>query len=571
MKRIFLTLLVALSIPLTLADTWPTGHFVLETEALTVDVTILDVSDSDIHTQVSWSGSNELGLMAGSVTGHFTLTQPNEAHFQLSPTSGDVFMLKQTTFGELVFRFQSDARPELNTSGFLKPDQQAPLSFSTVSVDEARDALPPLSRWVDYLNDDIWPYWRSDEAARFVGTRCNDGSLPDLDTLCPELRPEWIRAGLDQNYIRMVSRQTYAYGVIFHLTGNTDALALMNEGVQRILQRINDDGSVVTHLQDGAPLYLDGQQTSQDIAYAQVGLAMAYYLTGDEDLLRSIDRIKQHLFSNYRNEHWNMLAWTLTDQQPGDAQQQELVAQLDQLNAYLLLMYPLLPEPMQRDWQVDIEWLVTVLLDSFHQPEQHRFAGQLVNGQANQPGERHNDYGHSVKSYWMILLAGERLNRPDWIETAETGIRHITEQAFRFHSRPEAFSTWAYQSYSRNSSWWEYAELTQASATMALRDDEFVRYLPEAYRGWFGQFVDPTWGGVWMGAGGGAKQHLWKNAYHETELALVAAITTAKLQKTPYSLFFAEEQTQFQPYFFDGEVQTVVPAGLGRQRVIFSP
>lgn len=569
LHRMLLCTLIML-LPVAHSADWPTGSYQLNTQDITLEVTIRQVMDNQLLAQVSWPSSQTMNLQAGSVNAPFDFQAANVARLTLVEAPLEYFQIKLTTFGELVFSYYSDARPELNTTGFLKVNTEVLLNFADYSQQQAKSDLPDKSVWQDYITNDLWPFWSSESAQHFPSYRCDDGRLPERDDLCPELNAPWLRDGLEYDYTRMVSRQTYAYGVMFHLTGEPQALALMQQGVDILLSRLQEDGSVATVLQDGEPIWQSGQHTSQDLAYAQVGLAMAYSLTGDDRVLQAIERIKTHIFSRYRNPDWNMLAWTVVDQQPDDSQSQELVAQLDQLNAYLLLVYPLLDEDQQARWAEDIRWLVNVLIDSFYLPEQQRFAGVLKHGSPNAPGERHNDYGHSVKAFWMILLAGELLGQEEWTALAEQGIRSITGSAFRYKTRNDDVSQWANQSYSSGSSWWEFAELTQASATIALRAPEFIRYLPESYDSWQKQYVDKNIGGVWMGAGGGAKQHLWKNGYHETELALVAYITTALINDEPFSLFYAKDSGVFKPYFFEAPTSRTIPIGLDRTRVIFN-
>jgi hypothetical protein len=248
-----------------------------------------------------------------------------------------------------------------------------------------------------------------------------------------------------------------------------------------------------------------------------------------------------------------MLAWTLEDQLPGDSQNKELVAQLDQLNAYMLLLYPHLPADMKTEWEKDIRLMVDILLNKFHIKDSNRFAGQIENGQFNDPGDRHNDFGHSVKTYWMIYTAGKMLNDQNYIEIGRWGIDSILKQAIRFREEPMDASNWGNQVQSDGSSWWEFAELTQATATLMLDDADYARYLPDIYSYWLNNFVDKNYGGVWSGAGGGSKQHLWKNGYHEAEIGLVALITSQKAKNEPVDLYFKRNNGHFQPYLFNVE------------------
>jgi hypothetical protein len=331
----------------------------------------------------------------------------------------------------------------------------------------------------------------------------------------------------------------------------------MEIGLDTLLDRFDEKGSVSTVLKNGNAVYSQEQRTSQDLAYAQIGLAMAYYLSGDPLLLEKIDTLKDSIIQNYYLEDWGMLAWTIEDQQPGDSNNQELVAQLDQLNAYMLLVYPHLPTEMKPEWEKDIRLMVDILLEKFHDEPRNRFAGQVRNGKFNKPGERHNDFGHSVKTYWMIYTAGKLLADKNYVDIGRTGIDKIIKQAIHFRTHPRGESNWANQVQSTGSSWWEFAELTQATATLALEQPDYVRYLPDIYRYWLNNFVDKSRGGVWSGANGGAKQFHWKNGYHEAELGLIALITSAQIKGDDVKLYYTKDTGHFQPYLYQVQPKSI--------------
>src|SRR5207253_2791145 len=95
------------------------------------------------------------------------------------------------------------------------------------------ERLPSASAWLAHLNRDLLPFWTMPAAlgvpiGNFPTFRCNDGARFDRAKPCPELAlaDPWIREELDRDYVRMKSRQVYAYGVAYHLTGDEKMLEL---------------------------------------------------------------------------------------------------------------------------------------------------------------------------------------------------------------------------------------------------------------------------------------------------------------------------------------------------------
>lgn len=97
--------------------------------------------------------------------------------------------------------------------------------------------------------------------------------------------------------MRMQARQTFAYGVLFNLTGDEQALKLHKAGVDFLLKNARDpEGGFYSLMKQGKPLTADDhalpvkrlQRTSQDLSYALVGLAMNAYLTHDPEVIKVI-------------------------------------------------------------------------------------------------------------------------------------------------------------------------------------------------------------------------------------------------------------------------------------------
>ncbi|HEX7646029.1 MAG TPA: hypothetical protein VF450_01315, partial [Noviherbaspirillum sp.] len=102
-------------------------------------------------------------------------------------------------------------------------------------------ALPDGSIWLKHARQDLIPYWtqpaaEGDPVGRFPTFRCHDGSAYIATSPCPELShaPDWIKSELGRNYVRMQSRQVFAYAMAFHLTGDVSLLRLAQAGARDI-------------------------------------------------------------------------------------------------------------------------------------------------------------------------------------------------------------------------------------------------------------------------------------------------------------------------------------------------
>lgn len=439
--------------------------------------------------------------------------------------------------------------------------------------------------WLDHAERDLAGFWMSDAlagspAGSFPTFICSDGSVLDTANPCPSFAkpPAWIASELGRQYIRMVSRQTYTYGVIYHITGDETALERARAGTRFIMEKAWDreTGSVATYLVDGAPHPKPGQRTTQSLAYALLGPSFYYYLTRDPQVLPFIESVRRHVFASYWSDEWTMLRWTLEDAGDDTRDRKELVAQLDQINAYMLLMLPILEPPARGAWEADLRRLVGAMLRDFHDPARKRFYGYIHDEKGRLWGERHNDFGHTTKAYWMLLLAGQKLNEKEWAESAEAGLDDCLKSAFvaknikdapawqvpvmqRAADREGNYHVWANKPDGIGIAWWEWCELDQAAATMALGDPKYRSYLDATYPAYFATLVDPVHGATYSfpGAVDSAKGHQWQNGYHAAEHALVGYVTTAMRRGEPFRLWFAFRDPAGAPvapaYYFDAK------------------
>jgi mannose/cellobiose epimerase-like protein (N-acyl-D-glucosamine 2-epimerase family) len=467
--------------------------------------------------------------------------------------------------------------------------------------------LPSLERWRKHVTDELLPFWTTPDAlgtpvGNFPTFRCNDGNAYRAESPCPELAkaPAWISIELGRDYTRMKSRQTYLYGAAFHITGDERYLEYARAGVAWLREHAyeRDTGSAVTYWADGKPGPPPDQRTAQDLAYAQVGLAFYYYLTRDPEVLADVVGLERHIMTKYwepsSDPPGGMLRWMNADGETrGDSRRQELVSQLDQINAYMLLLAPLLEDAQLAEaWQRDMVQLARVVKDRFFAPQHGMFWGTVHDPAAKALGTRHTDFGHSMKSLWMLYLVGERTGQRDLTEFARPLVAPLLERA----AQPSG--CWGSGlgprgTLQRDSEWWIFVELDQAAATLAGREPSaapYARYLAKSYDCWFTRFVDHKNHEVWPFVPSDwtetvfdqrqpAKLHHWKNGYHSMEHALVGLITTAGLTGQTLPLYYAfvkpPTRQRIQPYYFSGTIaedtEHALPqhAALHGRRIVF--
>ncbi|MGR5169106.1 N-acylglucosamine 2-epimerase [Vibrio astriarenae] len=444
--------------------------------------------------------------------------------------------------------------------------------------------LPNGDAWLSHVERGLSPYWMAESAyglpvGNFPTFRCDNGDVLDVTAPCDELASHsWIRAEFGRDYTRMKSRQIYAYGVRYHLTGDTKALELAKSGVDYLIQELRDKehGGAISYRENGKAGLDWRQRTSQDQAYAIVGLAFYYYLTRDPDVEQVLIEQQAFIFDQYRSDNNDQLLWVLKDSGDDKHVQRELVAQLDQINGYMLLVMPLLPEPYQKKWRDDLEWLTKQMIALYHDDEEWRFYGAIHHPAMMKINAKHNDFGHTIKAYWMTYLVGQALDNPKWQRFAETGMEKTLERAAfsypktnligvlsdaEYQSIPfDEIYSWQSKPYSYGVSSWQWAELDQALMTLAMKqgkqlDPALVKQLFFTTTSFQQYWVDQQYGGVGL-MPKSVKQFHWGNGYHQFEHALVGYLSAQAWYQQPATLYYAlpdNSDASLQPYYFNGK------------------
>jgi mannose/cellobiose epimerase-like protein (N-acyl-D-glucosamine 2-epimerase family) len=436
--------------------------------------------------------------------------------------------------------------------------------------------LPAPADWVQELKRDILPFWETPVAlgnpvGSFPTFRCNDGSLANPQAPCAEFTaaPDWIRSAVGRQYVRMISRQVYLYSVAYHLTGDPKYLLWARAGVRYILDNAvnKTTGDVVSYWSDGKPVVDPDDQTSQDLAYSLVGLSFYYYLTRDPELLPPMLRIESFIRQRYFDPKLGLYRQALKG---WEADRTELVSQLDQANAYMLLLTPLLPPAEQKSWRSELAQIAQIMRGRFYDPGSAMFLG-LLDPKAK-PGDcvfSHDDtdFGHTIKTYWMLYFTGRVLHDDALVKFTTDKAPGVLGRAFL-----PATGSWATQptcsaapnDINRTSTWWMAAELDQAALTFGIAKPDLLAYIPKTNDFWLKHMVDPRYGEVWDEVALPdftprlPKVHLWKNGFHTAERALIGYIATSAIRGEPAVLYYAFQGCKLpagvRPYYYDGRV-----------------
>jgi mannose/cellobiose epimerase-like protein (N-acyl-D-glucosamine 2-epimerase family) len=356
--------------------------------------------------------------------------------------------------------------------------------------------------------------------------------------------------------------------VAFHLTGEQKYLDMARVGTQYLRRNALDrEHGGAYAWQDGATGQWGpdvAERNPQEQAYSLLGPSLFYYLTRQEEVLQDIEAVKSFIFQNHGPPQAGPLR-----QKPGAQGPGRLVDTLDQLNAYLVLLTPLLPPEKRDAWARDMGTLARQLIDRFYSPEENLFFMDALPPQERRLGRSENDFGHTIKSLWMIRMVGQLTGDAELVRFAEERGRRVLERAYLADT-----GSWAYRvrpdgSLETKKEWWVYAELDQFAASLALREPSVGEPLPRTQDYWLRYFVDPVHGEVWTTLDGTTHQPLtampkqwpWKNAYHTFEHALVGYITARQLRGEPVVLYYAfdprEPGRAVRPYFYTGDMEKV--------------
>ena len=440
--------------------------------------------------------------------------------------------------------------------------------------------------WVHQVDSLLMPFWMTDEAygeplGNFPNYRYNDGSIISYDNFdfssIPVPLTEFLITqpdSLRRNYIRMNSRQVYSYCVAYHITGNEEYLIRAKTGVDYLLKYGGyDTGSPYTYWQEGKGMPNKFQSTTQDLAYSLTGPTMYYYLTRDIDVLNQILKVKNYVITEYYEnsevkDKTKLVAWVKKDFENDVKTSKRLLAVLDQLNAYLVLLTPILPDTLSNTFLEDIKSLGYSLKDNFYDEKHNLFWMDLDRKVIR---DYQTDFGHSIKSFWMLYIIGNLTQDHELSQFAKENALKLLETAYLDES-----GSWAERyidstlTIEKSTSWWSYAELDQMTATLSLQDTIlYSKYLKQTYNYWGQNIIDHENKEVYFSIDEegnpvdlGLKTCHWKNGFHSLEHALIGFLSTHNYNDEDINLYYAFEKNKFpeerkiKPYYYDGKIKS---------------
>ncbi len=476
--------------------------------------------------------------------------------------------------------------------GYNKPDNSMMVSNAMLQCDSEQEGdiqkdaqveyydiqtlindLTEPSVWKTHIDSDLMKFWEKDatelQGGLFPTYLSNEGYRfpPERDKWPEEIEKAYENTdtrGLitpEYNYVRTHSRLTYANGIAFHVTGNEDYLKQCKKGAEALIEAMDGNHGMFTRQEKKNEKWGQSrdERTSQDLAYGLTGLCMYYFLTHDETVLHHIIKIKDYIFDTYFDEGKGYLTWLPKDNVNNSV---EIVAQLDQIYAYMLFVTPSLPEPYQSQWKQDLKNIVDILIYRFYSERYEFFWGQDTSSSVKNLGTEHTDFGHSVKTMWLILMVGVLLKDMSYVTFAREKIDRILKEAYI-----EEDKCWGRRfdengNMDKNKEWWILAELDQAAAILALNDPSYLDYLNNTYEYWLTYMVDHENGEIWHMVDGETnkpvlnypKVHSWKTSLHSFEHGLFGYMTSSEIKNLNFELYYAfskkvDAQTA-QPYIF---------------------
>lgn len=419
--------------------------------------------------------------------------------------------------------------------------------------------------WKKHFVQDLLPFWITPEA---LGDPI--GNFPTVRTMSGKLTSDTRRLP------RMLGRQTFFYAVGFALTGDPKLFEYAQKGAYWLMEKAWDkeNGGFYFDLKaDGSPADARRARFTQDIAYAAQGIAAYYYISRDPAAEAMLLGVNNLIFD--ADKFWDAenrrvrdgMDYYMKRERDQEGGGWELVALLDQVNAYMVLVQPVLSAAADRDtWAQRMLTLGESMVQHFWR-EDGIFAGQK-NHQKN-GGGRHVDFGHTFKTYWMLYLMDQRLGTQKFTPFVLKESAKWIDIAFDDRTGLWGSGPMGTDSARFGSSWWIYVECNQYVSTLNVKNGKYQKLLARTAQGWLDYYVDKKWGEVYSGIQwdgqpsaeweeeSTSKVWDWKNGFHSAEHALIMYLMGTTLEKKNAQLFFAVPTQQVStfkavPYIFTG-------------------
>ena len=190
-------------------------------------------------------------------------------------------------------------------------------------------------------------------------------------------------------------------------------------------------------------------------------------------------------------------------------------------------------------------------------------------------GTDHTDFGHSVKTFWVILKIGELLGEPFYIDFARPKIDRIIKEAYIKET-----GSWARRfnedgTLDKDKEWWILAEIDQACEILSIHDPYYYSFLNNIQRYWLDKMIDHEHGEIWHMVSAEddkpvfnyPKVHNWKTSLHSFEHVLFSYMTVARIKDKEIEVYYALPEWErvshrtVLPYMFFGNITGISKKG----------
>ncbi len=432
---------------------------------------------------------------------------------------------------------------------------------NTKTADKTKYPYLLSSVWYIHFTEDLLPFWTDtnalgpDNVGNFTQNRDFTGAIISSNT---NRRP------------RMLSRQTFLYAMSYLMTGDEKLLELAHKGSEYIINNAWDSQYGGYHAEldiNGNPISDNTDKTAQDISYGAQGTAAYYFVSRNKNAENIVLKTRDLIFSTFWDETNDRVIdgfdKTLSTEYDAINPGYDLVSILDQVNAYMMLVQPVLTEEQRRtQFLNDLGVFSDAMIKHFYKDK--IFLGSV--GDINRFTRGHNDFGHTLKSYWMILRIALRIGNETINNQIKDNVHDIINLAYIDNEKRWAntFISLTQSASQRGISWWIWSEADQITATLNMVDGRYTEIVSNTAKYWF-NFVDKTNKEVYsdISTNGtasnktGSKTYQWKNGFHSIEHALVMYIHGCHYEKKTLSFYFAVPQIDVKtfiakPYIFEG-------------------
>ena len=276
-------------------------------------------------------------------------------------------------------------------------------------------------------------------------------------------------------------------------------------------------------------------------------------------------------------ENTKLMKWVLEDFEGDSTNIKELLAPLDQLNAYLLLLAKVAPDSLLSKFKNQVRKLAYSIKENFYSADYNIFWGRLN----KKSFDGNTDFAHSIKTFWMLYTSANYIHDESLAVFAIKGANQLLKTAYL-----EETGSWAskYKDSSlaldKNIMTWEFDELDQMAATLSFQDISYYsNYLKQTYP-YFEKFlINHTVGGTHMGrtASGeigdlGFRTGWHFGNFHDIEHALIGYFSTANYYNDNIELYFAFKKEampgkdKINPYHYQAEIISITSEPFENER-----